>query len=60
MNTPPPCNSCANLYVNCLHKNDPNYLAECKKGHELGDECEDYEYWQSVHKHYREKEKSNA
>jgi len=35
MNTPEPCDRCANLYYNCLYKDDPSYTAECRLGYEL-------------------------
>ena len=44
MNTPEPCSTCRRLYVNALCKDDPTYLAECFKGHAVGEDprCPDY------------------
>jgi len=46
MNTPRPCDDCENLYYECMQEDDPDYLAECKLGLELGDvNCPAYEKW---------------
>ena len=36
MNTPKPCDTCENLYYDCVAKDDPSYMAECKLGLPLG------------------------
>lgn len=36
MNTPEPCDTCKNLYYDCLYKDDESYSAECKEQHIMG------------------------
>ena len=46
MNTPRPCDDCEYLYYDCMCKDDPDCLVECKLGLELGDDqCPAYEKW---------------
>ena len=42
MNTPKPCDTCGRLYVDCMAKDDPSHMAECKLGFELGGACNAY------------------
>lgn len=43
MNTPKPCDTCANLYHDCMCEDDPGYEAECKLALPLGFmECPKY------------------
>jgi len=43
MNTPIPCNTCINLYFDCMCEDDPTYCAECKLNLTLGDKkCKNY------------------
>jgi hypothetical protein len=36
MNTPHPCDTCDNLYWDCMQEDDPFYFAECKLELQLG------------------------
>ncbi len=46
MNTPFPCYNCAHLYVDCLQKDNPEYLAECKLSLPMGkSRCEEFTRW---------------
>ena len=46
MNTPKPCDSCKNLYYDCLQEDDVYYTAECSLGLELGNiTCSKYEHY---------------
>jgi len=47
MNTPKPCDTCENLYYNCLLEDDPNDISECKFDLPLGNrKCKKYkERW---------------
>ena len=45
MNTPKPCDTCVHLYYDAFSKDDPSYMAECKKGHDLEKNCLDYKYY---------------
>lgn len=43
MNTPKPCNTCKNLYWDCMCEDDPSYDAECKLDLEMGNKkCKEY------------------
>ena len=49
MNTPEPCCSCENLYVNCLYKDCEWYDAECKLDLSMGNkDCPKYEKDKSI------------
>jgi len=49
MNTPKPCDTCRNLYFNCLYKDIETYMAECKLGNEMGNKgCPDYLNWKET------------
>jgi len=46
MNTPEPCDTCANCEYDPLDKDKPNASAWCYFKHKMGDEeCMDYSYW---------------
>lgn len=46
MNTPFPCNLCVHLYYDCMVEDDPDYMAECKLGRDLGDTmCTKFKHW---------------
>jgi len=48
MNTPEPCDSCKHLYANAMEKENPAYMAECKKGYEMGVKtCLGYRHWKT-------------
>ena len=43
MNTPKPCDTCRNLYVDAMSKDNPTYQAECKLKIPLGEmNCNKY------------------
>jgi len=53
MNTPEPCDVCKNLYFDAMNKNNPSYVAECKKGLEMGNKkCESFEHYRSQENTY--------
>lgn len=49
MNTPQPCSSCGFLYVDCMHEDDPTYMAECLKKMVMGEmKCSGYKNYRLV------------
>lgn len=52
MNTPEPCLTCAFLYADCMHDEDPSYQAECwlrRLGTTIGDaNCSHYVHWEKI------------
>lgn len=43
MNTPKPCDTCKNLYWDCLQEDNPFYTAECKRNLQMGNKkCKEY------------------
>jgi hypothetical protein len=46
MNTPKPCDTCANLYYDAMAKDDPNYSSDCKLNLKCGNlACSKYALW---------------
>jgi len=61
MNTPDPCGDCGNLYADCMQEDDPSYIPECMKEHNIfnAEGCVDYIYWEDGGWMYPEGRKRN-
>lgn len=50
MNTPKPCDTCDNLYSDCMSEDNPFYETECKLNFELGNiNCPHYKKYKSYY-----------